>query len=260
VTNELVAFRDLGGETLVDVTPPDLGRNPQLLANISRDTGVNIVMGMGRYREPFYEKRIWETATRALAEEFVREALEGVDGILPGIIGEIGVHGYQMSPVEERVHRAAARAQVESGLSITTHAVESTVGLVQLDVFEEEHVDLTRVAIGHCDSYPNIEYYEAILSRGAYVEFDLIRGQYERDTIQQQTLVLELIARGHLRKILLSQDVCCRENLRAYGGNGYAYILESFGPRLVNEGLTQDELDTMLVENPRDFLTGTTSG
>ena len=258
ICTELLSFQREGGKTVIDVTPPDLGRNPRVLAQISRETGLNIIMGTGRYREPFYERALWERTTRSLTAEFIQEITEGVDGIFPGIIGEIGVHAYHMSPVEERVHRAAARAQVETGLPLTTHALESAVGIDQLDVFEEEKVDLTRVAVGHCDSYPRLDFHESILARGAFVEFDLIRGQNEYDTLMQVELICKLVERGHLHKLLLSQDVCIREHLQAYGGQGYGYVLRSFVPRLLKAGLTESEVNVILIENPRSFLTGET--
>jgi phosphotriesterase-related protein len=253
---ELANFTEAGGRTLIEVTPPDLGRKPAVMAKIARRTGLNVVMGLGRYREPFYERSLWDRTTRDIAEEFIREIRDGVDGIRPGVIGEIGVHGYHMTPAEERVHRAAARAHVATGLPITTHAAECDVGLVQLDVFEEEGADLTRVAVGHSDSHPDLAYHQAIVDRGAFVEFDLIRGLNEHETAVQVGLVRELADRGHVSRVLLSQDVCCRAHLRAYGGPGYAYVVRDFASMLLDAGLTQRDIDTMLIDNPRALLTG----
>ena len=82
------------------------------------------------------------------------------------------------------------------------------MGLVQLQVFAEEGADLTRVAVGHCDSHPDLKYHQAILETGAFVEFDLVRGQSEHDTAVQVRLLCELAARGHVGRLLISQDVC----------------------------------------------------
>lgn len=253
---ELGRFKEGGGSTVLDVTPPDLGRKPTVLADIAARTSLNVIMGLGRYREPFYEEELWQRTTQDLANEFISEIADGVSGVRPGIIGEIGVHGYHMTPAEERVHRAAARAHVATGLPITTHAAECTVGLVQLQVFEEEGADLTRVAIGHCDTYPDLQYHQAILERGAFVQFDLIRGHNEHETALQVRSLCELAARGHISRMLISQDVCCRAHLSAYGGPGYGYILHTFVPLLLAAGLSQQEIDTMLIANPRALLTG----
>ena len=104
---------------------------------LAEATGLHIVMGAGWYRHAYYpvEARIDRRSVDELADEIVREATDGVGetGVRPGIIGEIGTDKPWVSPSEERVHRAAARAARRTGLAITTHAVLSTVGLDQLD-------------------------------------------------------------------------------------------------------------------------------
>lgn len=256
MTEELTRYREAGGRAVVDVTPPDLGRDPSLLREISLRSGVHVVMGTGRYREPWYERSLWERSTANLAAEFVAEIVDGVDGVRAGIIGEIGADGYSISPAEERVHRAAARAQQRTGLPIVTHAFMAPVGLAQLDIFAEEKADLTRVAVGHCDSVPDIRYHEAILGRGAYVEFDLIRGTHEYETQQQASLIMELISRGWAHKLLLSHDICSTRHLAAFGGNGFAYIPLVFAERLRADGVPQAAINQILVENPHRLLSG----
>ena len=91
-----------------------------------------------------------------------------------GIIGEIGVHLDYATAQEERVLRAAARAQVATGAPVTTHASMYPVGTVQLDILNDEGADLSRVIIGHCDTYLDKAYHLAILEAGAYVQFDTV--------------------------------------------------------------------------------------
>ena len=135
-------------------------------------------MGSGWYRDAYYpaEALIDQRSVDDLAGEIVRDATVGVGetGIRAGIIGEIGTDKPWLSAREERIHRAAARAARRTGLAITTHAVQSTVGLDQLTVFEEEGADLSRVVIGHADSNPSLAYHRAIVERGATVEFDFL--------------------------------------------------------------------------------------
>jgi len=151
------------------------------------------------------------------------------------IIGEIGTDKPWLSPAEERVHRAAARAARQTGMAITTHGVLSPVGLAQLRIFEEEGLDPSRVVIGHADSWPHLDHYLSIVERGASVEFDFLGMSF---TPQERTdeprlieLLLELVSRGHENRILLSQDVCHNQQLRHYGGNGYTYLADTFLPR-----------------------------
>jgi phosphotriesterase-related protein len=168
-------------------------------------------MGSGWYRGAHYpaEARIDRRSVGALADDIVRDATDGVGetGIRSGIIGEIGTDKPWLSAQEERVFRAAAGAARRTGLAITTHAVQSTLGLHG----EGRIVDNLR----------------------------------------------ELLSRGHLDRILLSQDVCHDSQLRRYGGNGYTYLAETFLPRLRAAGVSDDEIRTITVDNPRRLLTST---
>jgi phosphotriesterase-related protein len=256
---EVTAFRDAGGRTIVDVTTRGLKRDHLAVTAIARETGLNIVMGAGWYRESFYDRSIDERSTDAIADEIVTDLTEGMDGsdIRCGVIGEIGVDWGYISPAEERVHRAAARAHLRTGVTITTHGVRSPVGLDQLDLLEEEGVDPKTVVVGHCDFYPFPEYHAAVARPGAFVQFDSIgRGFFDWDIGQRVTWVMNLVRAGHLRQILLSHDVCMKPHLKAYGGQGYDYVPTQFAARLVAAGLDPAEVRVMLIDNPRDALAG----
>jgi predicted metal-dependent phosphotriesterase family hydrolase len=263
IVEELTAFRDAGGGSIVDLTVDGVGRDPEWLAGLARATGLHVVMGSGWYRGAYYpaEALIDRRSVDALADVIVRDATVGVGetGIRAGIIGEIGVDKPWLSAQEERVHRAAARAARQTGLAITTHAVQSAVGLEQLDVFEAEGADLTRVVIGHADSYPSLDYHLAIAERGATVEFDFLGMSFTPLERHGEPRIVdnvrELLARGHVERILLSQDVCHDSQLRRYGGHGYTYLAESFLPRLRDAGVSEDEIRTITIDNPRRLLT-----
>ena len=263
ITEELQKFVAAGGSAIVDLTTRGVGRDPRWLAGLSEATGLHIVMGSGWYREAYYpaEALINRRSVDDLADEIVRDATDGVDGsgIKAGIIGEIGTDKPWLSAQEERVHRAAARAARRTGLAITTHAVQSRVGLDQLSVFEAEGADLSRVVIGHADSYPDPAYHLAIVERGASVEFDFLGMSFTPLERHGEGRIVEsicdLLARGHVERILLSQDVCHDSQLTRYGGNGYTYLSEMFLPRLREAGVSDDEIRTVTVDNPRRLLT-----
>lgn len=260
---ELERYRAAGGASLVDLTLPGIGRDPDWLVAISKASGINIVMGSGWYRTAYYpvEALIDRRSVDDLADELVREATDGVgaNAVRPGIIGEIGTDKPWLSPAEERVHRAAARAAGRTGRSITTHSVMSPVGLDQLTVLEEEGMDPARVVIGHSDSYPVLDHYLEIVRRGASLEFDFLGMSFtpiERHGEDRLIeLVLELLSRGHADRLLLSQDVCHDSQLKRYAGHGYVYLAETFLPRLRAAGVSDDEIETMTVANPRRILT-----
>jgi len=258
ILDELAAYKAEGGNALVDLTPPGVGRDPLWLAS-----ALHIVMGCGWYREAYYpaETMIDRRTVDDLADELVREATDGVgdSGVRPGIIGEIGTDKPWVSALEERVHRAAARAARRTGLAITTHGVLSPVGLAQLGIFEEEGADPTRIVIGHADSYPVLEHHLAIVGRGASLEFDFLGMSFTATERLGEgrivELLCELLSRGHAERILLSQDVCHDSQLTRYGGNGYTYLARTFLPRLREAGVSDAEIETMTVANPRRLLT-----
>jgi phosphotriesterase-related protein len=263
IVDELAAFRAAGGGTVVDLTLDGVGRDPAWLAGLARATGLHLVMGSGWYRGAHYpaEALIDRRSVGALADDIVRDATDGVGetGIRSGIIGEIGTDKPWLSAQEERVFRAAARAARRTGLAITTHAVQSTVGLDQLDVLEAEGADLSRVVVGHADSNPSLDYHLAIVARGAMIEFDFLGMSFTPLERHGEGRIVdnlrELLSRGHLDRILLSQDVCHDSQLRRYGGNGYTYLAEAFLPRLLATGVSDDEIRTITVDNPRRLLT-----
>jgi predicted metal-dependent phosphotriesterase family hydrolase len=262
IVPELARYADAGGTCLVDLTLPGVGRDPERLVRLSETTNLHLVMGCGWYRGAYYpaDALIDRRSVDDLADELVREIAEGVEesGIRPGIIGEIGTDKPWLSAQEERVHRAAARASRRTGLAITTHAVMSDVGLAQLAVFEAEGADLSRVVIGHADSYPSIEHYVEVVRRGASLEFDFLGMSFtpmERHGEGRVVeLICELLGRGYADRVLLSQDVCHNSQLRHYDGNGYAYLQESFLPRLRSAGVSDGEVDQMTIANPRRML------
>jgi len=258
---ELAEFVRLGGRTLVDLTLPGVGRDPLAVRRLAERTGLNIVLGTGFYREPYYppESMIDRRSVESLAEEMVREITIGIGetGIRAGIIGEIGVDKTWVSAQEERVCRAAGRAQSQTGLTITTHSVRSRVGLDQLRLFESEGADPARVVIGHCDWMPDLRYYMEIIDTGASVEFDGF-GHTDTLTVGLESalleLILELLHAGHESQILFSQDVCYAENLQQFGGKGYSFLQESVLPKLLAAGVPAEVLHTITVENPRRLL------
>lgn len=142
------------------------------------------------------------------------------------------------------------RAQLRTGLAITTHAARWPVGHAQLDIFEDEGVDPRRVIVGHCDSVPDPAYHVDLAERGAYVQFDML-GIYtsEYEQAKRVRFVQNLIEAGFHDRILLSHDVCLRSMLTANGGVGYTHIPASFLPRLRTAGISEELIDGLTIHN-----------
>ena len=170
------------------------------------------------------------------------------------MIGEFGATASWISPLEERIHRASARASLATGVPLSVHAIHSEVGLLQLDLFEEEGVDPARVAIGHCDSWPMIGYWRALAQRGTYVQIDNIGHQQVHHEDRLAALIKQMVDEGHADRILLSHDMGLAPELRYYGGRGLTYLFETFLPILRKAGVSESAITRFTVDNPKRFL------
>ena len=264
---ELIRYKEAGGITIVDQTTGGLrGHDNHILTvshalgvrEIAERTGLNIVLGAGWYREPYYEKRLNRAKTNEIADELIRDVQEGIDGtdVRAGLLGEIGAHFTWVSPVEERVFRAVGRAHKQTGVTIATHALFWSVGLDQLDILEEEGVDPGRVIIGHCQSYPHHEYHAEIARRGAFVAFDRMGTTNDYGHETDLRLINQMVEAGLVRHLLLGQDVCYRADYVVNGGKGYGYIPGSMRDDLRDIGVTDEQFHQITVDNPRRALTG----
>ncbi|MEW6749375.1 MAG: hypothetical protein AB1505_00155 [Candidatus Latescibacterota bacterium] len=253
IVQELAAFTGRGGRTLCDPTVPEIGRNPEGLARISRAAGVHVVMGCGWYRELGYPREVTEHTSAELAEVLVTEVEVGVGdtGIRAGFIGEIGTGRHFVRPAEERVFRAAALAQQRTGVAISTHTTRwGTLALEQIDLLAEFGADLDKVIIGHLGDRRGVHHLLPIAARGVYLEVDNIGYlDYQPESVRADN-VAALVAEGFGDRILLSEDICMLGHLAFNGGKGYGYLLEVFVPLLRQRGVSDEDVHRMLVDNP----------
>lgn len=262
---ELAAFQRAGGRTVVDCTPSRY-RDPVALVATAERTGVNIVMGGGHYLEKSHPPGLAARSLEHIAQEVIDEARDGVGntGIRPGIIGEIGT-GAPMTDAEERVLRAMAWAQVQTGLAITVHVHPwGKGGHRVLDVLFAEGVAPDRVILNHAFvDIADRAYEEALLGRGATLGYDMFGfdhalfrvGRYPPSDYEVATEVARLVAAGHTAQLILAQDVCVKTRLLAFGGWGYAHVLQHVAPLLGELGVGDDDLAQILDANPRRLLT-----
>ena len=262
VVRELAPVAALGGRTVVDPTCRGIGRAPEALVRISRATGLNVVMGAGYYLESSHPPELKGMSATDVADAIVREAHEGVDGsgIRIGLIGEIGVSG-DFTAQEEKSLRGAARAQWRTGLPLMVHLPGwYRHGHRVLDVVEEEGGDVRHTVLCHMNpSGEDVAYQTTLAERGAFLEFDMIGMDYWYADQQVQCpsdednarAITRLIDAGFLPNLLLSQDVFLKMMLTHYGGFGYAYVQRHFLPRLRRHGVTEEQITTLMVVNPR---------
>ena len=255
---EVIRYKNAGGVTLVDQTNRGLGQDPIEVKKLAERTGLNIILGCGWYREPYYEEYLNHWYVDEIAEQMITDITEGIDdsGVKAGIIGELGAHEKWVSPVEERVLRAGARAHHKTGLTIATHGTNSPVALDQLDILKEEKVDFNRVVVGHCGSWPYPEFHAEIVKRGAWLSFDNLSDTNPYELKKCLKLIEQIVKAGNLDRILLSHDVCYRTHYVSYGGCGYDFISTRLLDHLVGIGFTDEMFHQVMVDNPRRALTG----
>lgn len=275
---ELDMLRRAGGAAVVDLTTgglreydnpimfdqDDLTPLPPPLAvrRAAERSGLKIIMGAGWYHENYYKPRLRDMSTDQLTEEIIAELRDGMEGtdVKAGIIGEIGARYNRLSAIEERVLRAAGRAQIETGVGLTTHTTRGIGGLEQLDVLEQEGVDLDRVVLAHSGGQPYPRYHAEIARRGACVSFDRMGSLPDMTGFHRHRVlrsIKRLIDNGHIDRIVLSQDVCYAEDLATNGGCGYAWLLTEGRALLEREiGLTDDQWGAIMVETPKRILAG----
>lgn len=260
LAEELAIYRDAGGSALVDVTTIGIGRNPAGQRDLAERTGLHIIMGAGWYRENVYPSYVFELGPNQLTDILVREFAEGADGtgVRPGIIGEIGTERFFITPAEERVFRACARAQRETGAAITTHTTHfGDLALEQVALLTEEGVPPDRIVIGHVGERRGAYDVLPIAETGVYVQIDHVGRPASAGTQpekQRARNVVELVRAGYLERVMISMDMCGNSLFHWNGGHGYDYLLHEFVPLLKEEGLTESEVHTILVENPRRVL------
>ena len=253
VAQELTEFTKRGGKTICDVTTDEIGRDPEGLARMSRRTGIHVVMGSGFYRDFGYPKIVEELTSRELANLLVHEIEIGVrdTGIRAGFIGEIGTGRHYVKPAEERVFRAAALAQQQTGVVISTHTTRwGTLALEQLAMLFEFGVDPTRIIIGHLGDRIGVKHLLPIAAQGVYLEVDNIGYlDYQPEWVRADN-VAALVKEGFGDRVLLSEDICSLNHLKYGGGKGYGYLLETFVPLLRQRGISDAAIDRMLITNP----------
>ncbi|EMO7790990.1 MULTISPECIES: phosphotriesterase-related protein [Citrobacter] len=256
ICQEMKDLRALGVSNIIEMTNRYMGRNPQFMLDLMRDTGINVVACTGYYQDAFFPEHVAAHSVEQLAQEMVDEIVIGIDGteLKAGIIAEIGSSEGVITPLEEKVFIAAARAHIETGRPISTHTSFSTMGVEQLVLLQAHGVDLSRVTVGHCDLKDNLDNILRMIELGAYVQFDTIgKNNYYPD--EKRIAMLHAIRdRGLLSHVMLSMDITRRSHLKANGGNGYDYLLTTFIPQLRQSGFSQADVDMMLRDNPSKFF------
>lgn len=265
--DEVRRMRDVGGSTIVELSCGGLKPDPEGLAEISKVTGVHLVMGCGYYVDEYQDPRNRDRRVDDFASEMIDQVQLGAWGttVRAGMIGEIGCQA-PWTDLEKRVMEAALIAQRETGAAINVHPGRNADQPQEVaDFIRERGGAIERVVISHID---RTIFDDARLLRladsGCVIEFDLFGQEssfYKHGDIdmpndaQRLRHIRRLIEHGHLERVVISHDICYISRLVRFGGHGYGHIFRNVVPMMRRRGFSEAEIQTILVDNPKRLLT-----
>ncbi len=244
-------INELGVRTFVDCTPPYLGRDVEILARLSRATGIIFITNTGLYEKTYAPPFAFEASAEQIAEMFTKEILENIEGtgIKAGFI-KIGVSN--KGPVtqnDRKIVKAACQAHKMTGATIHSHTFQGASAITQLDILEREKVDPAAFTYIHACFEPDISYNIEAAKRGVWVEFDSIREETGDKHLKR---ILTMLDKGFEDQLLLSQDRGWYRVGEPHGGkiNAYSYLPREFLPLLESKGVGEDLIHKLTVLNP----------
>jgi phosphotriesterase-related protein len=252
----------LGVRTICDPTVMGLGRNIRFMRSVAETTDVRIVAATGAFTvdvlPPYFACRSIDHMADAF-EHDIEVGIQGTD--VRAAFLKCATDAPGVTPDVEKVLRAVARVHRRTGVPIMTHSnPRARVGLRQLDVFDDEGVDLSRVLIGHCGDTDDLSYLQDVAVRGAYLGMDKYGFSDTLSTERRNATVVELCRRGLARQMMLSQDsVCARDVLepdaepRRVNWN-LTYVASAVIPELKALGVTERDVGLMTVSNVRSWF------
>lgn len=264
----LSEVHEAGIGTIVDLTVIGLGRYIPRVQRVAENIKLNVIVATGVYT--FNELPGWfkyrppaPGGTDVMVKMFVKDIEQGIadTGVRAAVVkcatDELGV-----TPGVERVIRAVAQAHRATGVPISTHTHALTRrGLEQQDILEEEGVDLSRVVIGHSGDTTDLSYLEEIIARGSWLGMDRFGLDVRLPFEDRVNVVSEMCARGHHTRMVLSHDIHCHSDWVAGGTYEssqsnwhYLHISQDVLPALRKRGVTEEQIHTMMVDNPRSIF------
>jgi len=265
ILTALKQAKEGGIDTIVDGTTFDGDRNVSLLAEVSRESGVNIILAAG-WMNP--DKFIGNWSADQFAQLFIREINEGVDGtnIKVGILKSYAdVEG--VTPGNEVMLRAIARAHLRTNIPIMLHSYAAgQVGKQQLRILKEEGVDLKRVKVDHCLDTTDVKYLTSLAEQGCYLGVDRCPSFDMKPEDKAKTLKALLDA-GWSHRLLPSHDYilvafmphlppAVQQWLATSNPHGFLYMKKVIFPMLREMGVSDDTLNGLFINNPKNFFEG----
>ncbi len=270
----LVAVNDAkerGVKTIVDATAMFNGRDVRFMKRVADQTGVNIIACTGIYSYDHLPHYFENRDVDVMADHFVEDIEVGTQGTdIKCAFLKCAADAAGVTPNVEKMHRAVARASLQTGAPIMAHSMPAVnTGPRQVEIFEEEGVDPAKVQIAHCGDTDDVAYIEGLLARGVYVGLDRYGLEMYLPIDKRNATTAELLRKGHAERLMISQDFCASidwfppeaaevfEQQGAIRNWSMTLVFDEVIPTLREMGVMDDEVfNTIFVENPRRWLTG----
>jgi phosphotriesterase-related protein len=259
-----------GVDTIVDPTAMFGGRDVRFMKRVADETGVGIVPCTGIYSYDYLPHYFENRDADVMAAHFISDLEGGIQGTeIRAAFLKCAADAAGVTERVEKIHRAVARASVQTGAPIMAHSMPAlATGPRQIEIFEQEGVDLTRVQIAHCGDTDDLDYIERLIEKGVYVGLDRYGLEMYMPIEERNATVAELLRRGHSERVMISQDYCATidwfppeagEVLTAQGAIrnwSMTLVFDEVVPALREQGALDDEIfNTVFVENPKRWLT-----
>jgi phosphotriesterase-related protein len=261
-----------GIDTIVDPTVIGLGRYIPRIQRVNEQVDLNIIVATGLYTYNEVPFQFHYTgpglvfdAPEPLVELFVKDIREGIaDTGVKAAFLKCAIEEQGLTPGVERVMRAVGQAQVETGVPITVHTNAHTQsGLVAQKVLAQEGADLTKVVIGHSGDSTDLDYLCAIADAGSYLGMDRFGLDMLCSFEDRVNTVVELARRGYAQNMVLAHDASCfmdwwpeERSAAALPNWNFTHISDDVLPALLDRGVSEEQITTMLVGNPRRYFEG----
>jgi phosphotriesterase-related protein len=259
---KLGAVRDAGIETLVDPTAPGLGRDVGRIQRINESVDLNIVVATGVYAFLALPNFLTYRSADAIAEIFVREIREGINdtGVKAAFL-KCAVERHGLVGDVPRILEAVALAAVETGAPVMVHTnAEEQTGRAALETLTGHGVDPARIVIAHMGDSNDLDYQREIAASGAWLGHDRFGIDHFNPLADRIRTLVALVEEGYADRVHLSHDAACffdfmtGDPFFADETADYLLISNSVVPALLEAGVTSEQVDQMMVGNPRRFF------
>jgi phosphotriesterase-related protein len=264
------AAKQKGVQTIVDPTAMFGGRDVRFMKRVADQTGVRIIACTGIYSYDYLPHYFENRDADEMADHFVSDIEGGIQGTdIKAAFLKCAADAAGVTENVEKIHRAVARASVQTGAPIMAHSMPAVgTGPRQVEIFEEEGVDLARVQIAHCGDTDDLGYIEGLLAKGVYAGLDRYGLEMYLPMDRRNATTAELLRRGHAERLIISQDFCATidwfppEAAEAFETSGgirnwsMTLVFDEVVPSLREQGVIDDAtFQTIFVENPKRWLT-----